>query len=95
MRAHLKAVQVTGFQLALESKPAIGKQKLAHSIFPGEATTTDGFLNASYAFNREWSLQVFTQYERFLIPAYMPGSQHNTSGWFQITWDPSRSIFSH
>jgi membrane-associated phospholipid phosphatase len=54
----------------------------------GGSTITDGFVNSSYAFNRHWQAQLFTQYERFLIPAYMSGSQHNTSGWFQINWTP-------
>jgi membrane-associated phospholipid phosphatase len=57
-------------------------------FLPGGSTITDGFVNASYAFNRHWQAQVFTQYERFLIPSYMSGSQHNTSGWFQINWTP-------
>jgi membrane-associated phospholipid phosphatase len=54
----------------------------------GGGTTTDGFVNGYYAINRHWETQVFTQYERFLIPSYMSGSQHNTSGWFQIAWTP-------
>jgi membrane-associated phospholipid phosphatase len=57
-------------------------------FLPGGSTITDGFVNGSYAFNRHWQAQLFTQYERFLIPSYMSGSQHNTSGWFQITWSP-------
>lgn len=87
----------TGYWFSARTRVEAGyrQTKTGTQYLSGGGTTTDGFLNASYAFNREWSLQVFTQYERFLIPAYMPGSQHNTSGWFQITWDPSRSIFSH
>ena len=57
-------------------------------FLPGGSTITDGFINGSYAFNRHWQAQLFTQYERFLIPSYMPGSKHNTSGWFQINWTP-------
>jgi hypothetical protein len=45
-------------------------------------------VTASYAINRHWQAQLFTQYERFLIPSYMSGSQHNTSGWLQLTWNP-------
>lgn len=58
------------------------------AFLPGGATVTDGFVNSSIALNRHWTAQVFAQYERFLIPSYMPGPQHNTSGWFQITWNP-------
>jgi membrane-associated phospholipid phosphatase len=55
---------------------------------PRGGTITDGFVNGSYAINRHWQAQLFTQYERFLIPSYMSGSQHNTSGWVQINWTP-------
>jgi hypothetical protein len=57
-------------------------------FLPGGSTITDGFVNASYAINHHWQAQLFTQYERFLIPSYMSGSHHNTSGWLQITWNP-------
>jgi hypothetical protein len=38
--------------------------------------------------NKEWTLQCFAQYERFLVPSFMPGSHHNESGWIQLTWEP-------
>jgi hypothetical protein len=58
------------------------------AFLPGGATITDGFFNGSFAINKQWTAQVFTQYERFLIPSYIPGAQHNVSGWFQLTWEP-------
>ncbi len=58
------------------------------AFLPGGATVTDGFVNSSIALNRHWTVQAFAQHERFLIPSYMNGAQHNTSGWFQITWNP-------
>jgi membrane-associated phospholipid phosphatase len=64
------------------------QNKVATGFLPGGGTITDGFVNASYAINRHWQAQLFTQYERFLIPSYMSGSQHNTSGWLQLTWNP-------
>jgi membrane-associated phospholipid phosphatase len=65
------------------------RQNKGGTLFlPGGSTITDGFVNGSYAINRHWQAQIFSQYERFLIPSYMGGSQHNTSGWFQITWNP-------
>jgi hypothetical protein len=57
-------------------------------FLPGGATITDGFVNGYFAINRHWEAEIFTQYERFLIPSYMSGSQHNTSGWLQLTWNP-------
>jgi membrane-associated phospholipid phosphatase len=57
-------------------------------FLPGGSTITDGFVNGSFAINKEWTAKAFTQYERFLIPSYMPGSQHNVSGWIQLTWEP-------
>jgi hypothetical protein len=68
------------------------QNKISQVFLPGGGTITDGFLNGFYAINRHWSAQLFTQYERFLIPSYMPGSQHNTSGWLQITWNPELSL---
>jgi hypothetical protein len=64
------------------------QNKVGTLFLPGGGTTTDGFVNASYAFNSHWRAQLFTQYERFLIPSYMSGAQHNTSGWLQLTWNP-------
>ena len=61
------------------------QNKTGTLFLPGGGTITDGFVNASYAFNSHWRAQFFTQYERFLIPSYMNGSQHNTSGWLQLT----------
>jgi hypothetical protein len=69
------------------------RQNKGGTLFlPGGSTITDGFINSSIALNRHWTAQVFTQYERFLIPSYMKGAQHNTSGWFQITWNPELSL---
>jgi hypothetical protein len=69
------------------------RQNKGGTLFlPGGATVTDGFVNAYYAINRHWQAQLFTQYERFLIPSYMNGSHHNTSGWLQLTWYPELSL---
>ena len=65
------------------------QNKISDMFLPGGGTITDGFVNASYTWSRNWSAQLFTQYERFLIPSYMAGSQHNESGWLQITWTPN------
>jgi membrane-associated phospholipid phosphatase len=65
------------------------RQSWGGNLFlPNGGRITDGFVNGSFAINRHWQAQVFTQYERFLIPSYMSGSHHNTSGWFQIAWTP-------
>jgi hypothetical protein len=68
------------------------QNKVSTLFLPGGGTITDGFVNGSYAINRHWTAQVFTQYERFLIPSYMAGSQHNSSGWIQLTWNPELSL---
>ncbi len=57
-------------------------------FLPGGATITDGFVNGAYAINSHLRAQIFTQYERFLIPSYLPGSHNNTSAWLQLTWEP-------
>ena len=65
------------------------RQNKGGTLFlPGGSTITDGFVNGYFAIHRHWQAQIYTQYERFLIPSYMSGSQHNTSGWFQIAWTP-------
>jgi len=80
----------TGYWFSARSRVEAGyrQNKIANGFLPNGGTITDGFVNASYAINRHWQAQLFTQYERFLIPSYMPGSQHNTSGWLQLIWNP-------
>ncbi|MEZ2348031.1 capsule assembly Wzi family protein [Terriglobus sp. RCC_193] len=80
----------TGYWFSARTKVELGyRQRVISSLFlPGGGTTSDAFLNASYAINREWSAQVFAQYERHFIPSQAPGSQHNESGWLSITWNP-------
>jgi membrane-associated phospholipid phosphatase len=80
----------SGYWFSARTKVEAGyrQNKVGSRFLPGGGTITDGFLNGSFAINRHWTAQVFTQYERFLIPSYIQGSQHNTSGWVQITWNP-------
>lgn len=80
----------TGYWFSARTRVEAGyRQNKGGTLFlPGGSTITDGFVNGSYAINRHWQAQIFTQYERFLIASYMPGSQHNTSGWLQLTWNP-------
>ncbi len=69
------------------------RQTKGGRMLPGGSTISDGFVNASYAFAPNWTAQVFTQYERFLVPAYMPGSQHNVSARFGLVWTPKLALF--
>ncbi|MGH9595216.1 MAG: capsule assembly Wzi family protein, partial [Edaphobacter sp.] len=80
----------TGYWFSARTRVEAGyrQNKIATGFLPSGGTITDGFVNASYAIDRHWQAQLFTQYERFLIPSYLSGSQHNTSGWFQLTWNP-------
>jgi hypothetical protein len=71
------------------------QNKGATGFLPGGSTITDGFLNASYGISRHWQAQLFAQYERFLIPSYLAGAQHNTSGWIDITWNPEIHLPLH
>lgn len=57
-------------------------------FLPGGSTITDVYYKGTFALGNDWMLEGFAQYERFLIPSYMPGVQHNGSGWLQITWNP-------
>ncbi len=64
------------------------QNKISNIFLPNGGTITDGFVNGYFSIGRHWQADIFTQYERFLIPSYMGGSQHNTSGWIQLTWNP-------
>lgn len=59
-----------------------------NGALPSGSTIGDGFVNARLQLSRQWSAQVFGQYERFLIPDYMAGAQSNKSAWLQLTWTP-------
>jgi len=80
----------SGYWFSARTRVEAGyRQNKGGTLFlPGGSTITDGFVNGSYAMGRHWQAQIFTQYERFLIPSYMSGSQHNISGWLQINWTP-------
>ncbi|MEK6396453.1 MAG: capsule assembly Wzi family protein [Terriglobus sp.] len=66
------------------------QSKLSQKFLTGGGTISDGFVEANY--NRgEWTIGVFAQGERFLIPTYMSGSQSNGSARLQITWTPHKS----
>ncbi len=86
----------SGYWFSAKTRVEFGYRQTKGGLLylPGGSTISDGFMTASYAFSPQWSTQVFTQYERFLIPSYMPGAQHNTSGRLQITWNPKISLFS-
>jgi membrane-associated phospholipid phosphatase len=80
----------TGYWFSARTRVEAGyrQNKVGTLFLPGGGTVTDGFVNTSYAINRHWQAQLFGQYERFLIPSYMSGSQHNSSGWLQLVWNP-------
>lgn len=61
-------------------------------FLPGGSTISDGFVNARISFGRAWMAEAFAQYERFLVPSYLPGSQHNVSARLQVTWTPHKSV---
>ena len=84
----------TSYWLSARSRVEVGyrQTKGGLAFLSGGSTISDGFLNASYAITPEWSAQLFSQYERFNIPSYLPGSHHNESGWLQITWNPKLHV---
>jgi hypothetical protein len=66
------------------------RQSNGGRFLPGGSTISDVFANASWGFRPEWRAELFVQHERFLIPAYLIGSQTNNSARFQITWTPHK-----
>jgi hypothetical protein len=49
------------------SRAGYRQKKVGTLFLPGGGTMTDGFVNASYAFNPHWRAQFFTQYERLQL----------------------------
>ena len=70
---------------------AYRQNKGGPNFLPGGSTITDAFSTVNYAWNKEWSAQVFAQYERFLVPSYLPEAGRNGSARFQITWTPHKT----
>ena len=69
------------------------RQTKGSSLYlPGGSTISDGFVNGSYGVTPQWTVQVFAQYERFLIPSFMTGSQDNGSARVQLTWTPKKGV---
>lgn len=79
-----------GYWKSAQARVEVGyRQSKGGTVFlPGGSTITDGFLRAERTLGREWSVKVFAQGERFLIPVYMPVAQLNASGWLQLAWTP-------
>ena len=85
----------TGYWFTGKTRVELGyRQTKGGHFLPGDSTISDGFLNASYAWSPEWTVEVFGQYERFLVPSYLPGPQHNLSGWVELRWNPKLSLVS-
>jgi hypothetical protein len=68
------------------------QDKISELFLAHGGTISDGFVNATYNINPEWTAHLFAQYEHFFIPQYLAGAQHNESGWFDITWTPKLHI---
>jgi hypothetical protein len=68
------------------------QDKISENFLAHGGTISDGFINATYNINPQWTAHLFAQYERFFIPQYLAGYQHNESGWFDITWTPKLHI---
>ena len=64
------------------------------AFLPGGSTISDGFVEGRVALSPDWSAEFFGQYERFLIPSYLPGSQRNGSARVQILWTPKHLALS-
>ncbi len=68
------------------------RQTNGGNFLPGGSTISDAFANVSFAISKTWSAQAFAQYERFLVPSYLAGSQQNGSARLQIVWTPRKSV---
>ena len=86
----------TGYWFSARTRVELGyrQTKGGLSYLPGGSTISDAFVNGSYAVRKDWSVDVFVQHERFLIPSYLPGAQYNESARLQITWTPKQLSFA-
>lgn len=67
------------------------QNKISESFLPTGGTISDGFVQARWGFRSDWTADLFSEYERFLIPSYLSGRQSNGSVRLQITWSPHKS----
>lgn len=86
-----------GYWYSPRTKLELGyrQTKASPRFLPGGSTISDGFLNGSFAFAQDWTATLFAQVERFLVPAYLPGSQLNGSVRLQMTWTPKSKSLSY
>ena len=82
----------TGYWFSARTRVELGfrQTKGGLSYLPGGSTISDAFVNGSYALRKDWSVDVFVQHERFLVPSYLPGAQVNESARLQLTWTPKQ-----
>lgn len=71
------------------------QNKISSLYLPQGGTISDAFVNTSFAFKHDWTANLFTQYERYLVPSYLPGRQQNGSVRLQITWAPKSLFIAH
>lgn len=67
------------------------QNKISSIYLPAGGTISDGIVQARWGFRPDWTADLYSGYERFLIPSYQNGSQHNGSIRLQITWSPHKS----
>ena len=81
-----------GYWFSARSRVEAGfRQSNGGRFLPGGSSISDIFGTASWGFRPDWRGEVFVQHERFLIPAYLSGSQTNNSARLQVTWTPHKS----
>lgn len=68
------------------------QEKISPLHLTNGGTISDGFFLGRYAVGKDWNVELFSQVERFLVPAFMTGRQTNGSVRVQISWDPGKAI---
>lgn len=68
------------------------QNKISERLLPQGGTVSDGFVSARWGVRPMWMAEIFAQEERFFVPSYLPGSNHNGSVRLQITWEPHRIL---
>jgi hypothetical protein len=64
------------------------RNKAASDFIHGGTTQEDYIVSVVKRLTPDLELKAYGQFERWLIPVYKPGPQHNTNLSFQLTWYP-------
>jgi hypothetical protein len=85
---HFSAVTSLQFSYRDTKASAIQNPITGAMWLPGGGTQSDASGRFRWQVRRDWSVDAFVQYERWLIPVLQPTAQHDVTGSLQLTFRP-------